>query len=149
MMLVQAAGVFIQAIAKQFHSDALFVILSCLGKFIVGAAFNWTSIAVMASSYYHNYTSFLTAIALGIQAADFVGPFWAAMIYPKIGYFWVFFLQASIMLLNALSLQVFREKEKAHPYVRIEKSERLGYRQLCKVSVSESESRECALVCFR
>ena len=71
---------------------------------MVGFGFNWTSIAVMASTYYYNYSSFITAITLGIQTAEFIGPFWAASLLPVIGYLWVFVFQATIVLLSALSL---------------------------------------------
>lgn len=95
----------------------------------------------MASTYYQSYTSYLTAIALGIKAADFVGPFWAGLLYPATGYLWVFLIQGSILLVSALSLVAFRMKERVYPYFKIEKNKRLSYCQLLKIPVrDESQS---------
>ena len=67
-MLAQALGFLLTGFVQKFSSDALFIILSVLGRTIAGIGWQATLTAhsMMISAYYSAFSSYYTALVLGI-----------------------------------------------------------------------------------
>ena len=97
--------------------------------------FNLTSLSTMISSYYQEYSSFFTALMLGTQTADLIGPLWGGLLYNSIGYLGIFVTQACIILPNPFLLILFKEKERASRPANGLREKKINYKDLLAVRV--------------
>ena len=89
----------------------------------------------MITSYYRDYSSYISAKILGVQIGNCVGPLWGGLLFNALGYTGIFLVQSATTFLGGLLVCYFRKHEKANPLIQIQQPDSLGTWRLFKVRV--------------
>ena len=92
MYILLSFYLLIFGLAQRCSSDVLFLAASTISRFGEGLAtsLNISTLMAMISSYYHPYSSYLSAEILGIQLSVLVGPLWGGLLFNLLRYTGIF-----------------------------------------------------------
>ena len=137
MIMLQSVCILSFGLSKAFPNNALFLLFSMLSRLSEGLVVSLfsSSLMMMAPAYFESYSSYLTAINLGLDLADLLGPLWGGLLFSLLGYIGIFAAQSLLSFLTSFMVLYFRSHEKSNPYRSVDSGNSLSYCALIKVPV--------------